>query len=271
MYASRVTVPGIQAPLSGAEAALIGLAALGVVMIPFLWPLADHLDTMAHEGAHAIAASAMGFTLLGVTLDQDAGGVTSYLGPAAGPGTVLTAFVGYPGPSVFGLCGAKLIETGHAASVPWVAAVLLVLLLSLVRRSFGIVSVLASIALLAAVLRYSHDALEAVVVYALTWLLLLSGARTAVAHGASAGNARRDHSPSLPTVGAAVDRGVAPGRRHRRQVAGLAILSNPDGGRKTSEHVDDWPDEEFIDVAVLGIQPGTEGLVTVRRGQCQPA
>jgi hypothetical protein len=42
MYASQE--PGIQAPLSGAEAALIGLAALGVVMIPFLWPLADHLD-----------------------------------------------------------------------------------------------------------------------------------------------------------------------------------------------------------------------------------
>jgi hypothetical protein len=45
-----------------------------------------------------------------------------------------------------------------------------------------------------------------------------------------------------------------------------AILSCPDGGRKTSEHVDDWPDVKFIDVAVLGIQPGPEGLVTVRRG-----
>jgi hypothetical protein len=189
MYASQVPVPEIQAPLSGAEAALIGLAALGVVMIPFLWPLADHLDTMAHEGAHAISASVMGFTLLGVTLDQEAGGVTSYLGPDTGPGTALTAFVGYLGPSVFGLCGAKLIETGHAVSVLWVAAVLLALLLSLIRRSFGIVSVPAAIALLAAVLRYSHDALEEVIAYAMTWLLLLSGARTAVAHGASAGDA----------------------------------------------------------------------------------
>jgi hypothetical protein len=79
-------------------------------MIPFLWPLADHLDTMAREGAHSIAGSAMGFTLPGVILDQDAGGVTSYLAVAAGPGTVLTAFVGYLGPSVFGLCGAKLPE-----------------------------------------------------------------------------------------------------------------------------------------------------------------
>ena len=189
MYASQVPVAGIQAPLPGAEAALIGLAALGVVMIPFLWPLADHLDTMAHEGAHAISASAMGFTLLGVTLDQEAGGVTSYLGPGTGPGRVLTAFVGYLGPSVFGLCGAKLIETGHVFSVLWIAAVLLVLLLSLIRRSFGTVSVPAAVALLAAALRYSHGALEEVIVYAMTWLLLLSGARNAVAHGASAGDA----------------------------------------------------------------------------------
>jgi Peptidase M50B-like len=39
------------------------------------------------------------------------------------------------------------------------------------------------------VLRYSHDALEEVIVYAMTWLLLLSGARNAVAHGAGAGDA----------------------------------------------------------------------------------
>ena len=34
--------PGTVAPLSGTEAALIGLAALAVVIIPFLWPLVEH-------------------------------------------------------------------------------------------------------------------------------------------------------------------------------------------------------------------------------------
>jgi hypothetical protein len=190
MHATPVPLPGTEVPLPGAEAALIGLGALGVVMIPFLWPLAGHLGTMAHEGAHAVVVSAVGFTLLGVTLDQEAGGVTSYL---AAPGTAgrraLAAFVGYLGPSAFGLCGAKLIETGHVASVLRVAAVLLVLLLFLIRKSFGVASVPATIALLAAVMRYAPGGLQEVVAYALTWLLLLSGARTAVDHGAGAWDA----------------------------------------------------------------------------------
>ena len=189
MYAAHPPLPGLQAPLPGVVAALIGLAALGVVLIPFLWPLADHFDAMAHEGAHAISASAMGFTVLGVTLDREAGGATMYRAPDTGLGTTVTAFAGYLGPSAFGLGGAKLIETGHAAAVLWIAVILLVLLLSLIRRSFGIVSVPAAIALLAAVIRSSSGAPEEVIAYGMTWLLLLSGARTAMAHGASASDA----------------------------------------------------------------------------------
>jgi len=38
-------------------------------------------------------------------------------------------------------------------------------------------------------MRYAHNGPEEVIIYAMTWLLLLSGARTAVAHGAGAGDA----------------------------------------------------------------------------------
>lgn len=197
MDATHAPLPGThtvlletQAPLPGPEAALVGLAALAVVMIPFLWPLVDHFDTMAHEGAHAIVGSAMGFTLLGVTLDQESNGSTSFVSPGNGPRTLLTVFAGYLGPSVFGLCAAKLIETGHIVSVLWVSTILLVLLLFLIRKSFGILSVPAAIALLAVTMRYTHRGLEEVIAYGITWLLLLSGVRNAVGHGASAGDAR---------------------------------------------------------------------------------
>jgi hypothetical protein len=190
MQATHALLPGTQAPLPGPEAAFTGLAAFAVMMIPFLWPLVDHFDTMAHEGAHAVVASAMGFTVLGVTLDQNSNGVTSYLASGSnGPRRLLVTFAGYLGPSGFGLGAAKLIETGHVVCVIWVAAILLVLLLFLVRRSFGVVSVPAAIALLAAVMRYTHDGLEEAIVYGMTWLLLLSGIRNAVAHGARAGDA----------------------------------------------------------------------------------
>src|SRR6266481_3187840 len=98
-------------------------------------------------------------------------------------------FVGYLGPSGFRLCAAKLIETGHVVTVLWVATVLLVLLLFVIRKSFGMLSVSAAIALLAFVLRHAHDGLEEFIIYGMTWLLLLSGVRVAVAHGAGAKDA----------------------------------------------------------------------------------
>jgi hypothetical protein len=189
MQATHALLPGTQAPLPGPAAAFIGLAALAVVLIPSLWPLVDQFDTMAHEGMHAAAASAMGFIVLGVTLDRDSSGLTGYLARGNGPRVLLVTFVGYLGPSGLGLGAAKLIETGHAVCVLWVAVILLVLLLFIVRKSFGVVSVPAAIALLAVVIRYTHDGLEEIIVYGMTWLLLLSGVRNAVAHGAGAGDA----------------------------------------------------------------------------------
>jgi hypothetical protein len=161
--------------LSGSEAVLVGLAALVVVFIPFLWPLVEHFNVMAHEGAHAVVGSIMGFGISGVKLDIESRGVTSYdNAPETGPRRTLTRFVGYLGPSGFGLCAAKLIETGHVVTVLWLAIMLLVLLLFLICKSFAIVSVPAAIALLAYVMRHAHDGLEEVIVYGMIWLLLLS-------------------------------------------------------------------------------------------------
>lgn len=176
-------------PLPGPVAALVGLAVLVVVMTPTLWRLADHFDTMAHEGAHAVVASAVGFTVLGVTMDPGANGATRMLA-RDGLRMLLISFVGYLGPSAFGLCAAKLIETRHVVTVLWVAIILLVLLLFLVRKSFGVVSVPVAIALLAVAVRYAQLGLQEAIVYGMTWLLLLSGARNAMVHGAGAGDAR---------------------------------------------------------------------------------
>ena len=200
MHETQAPLPATQAPLPGSEAALVGLAALAVVFLPVLWSLVEHFNVMAHEGAHAVVGSVMGFGIAGVTLDGESRGETRYArAPDKGPRRTLTRFVGYLGPSGFGLCAAKLIETGHVVTVLWVATVLLVLLLFLIRKSFAIVSVPAAIALLAVVMRHTHDGVEEVIVYGMTWLLLLSGVRVAVADGAGAGDAgnlsRTTHIP----------------------------------------------------------------------------
>jgi Peptidase M50B-like len=169
---------------------LIGLAALAVVIIPFVWPLAEQFNTMAHEGAHALVGSVMGFGIKYVKVDIDSNGATDYhRAPERGLRRTLTRFVGYLGPSGFGLCAAKLIEHGHVVTVLWIAILLLVLLLFVVRKSFALLSVPAVIALLAYTMRHAHAGLEEIIIYGMTWLLLLSGVRVAVAHGANAGDA----------------------------------------------------------------------------------
>jgi Peptidase M50B-like len=191
MDLAQAPIQGTLAPLPGSEAVLIGLAALAVVIIPFSWPLIEQFNVMAHEGAHALVAFAMGFKITGVTLDIDSNGNTGYLSPpAAGARNMLTGIVGYLGPSGFGLCAAKLLETGRVVTVLWLTIFLLVLLLLLIRKSFAFFSVPAVIALLVFVLRHAHDGLEEIIMYGMTWLLLLSGVRVAVADGAGAEDAQ---------------------------------------------------------------------------------
>ena len=49
-----------QVPLSDADAAAVGLAALVVVVMDVGWQVVRHGTVMAHEGAHALAISLLG-------------------------------------------------------------------------------------------------------------------------------------------------------------------------------------------------------------------
>jgi hypothetical protein len=187
---SHPALPGTQVPLPGIDAVLIGLAAFGIVMIPFLWPLVRHLSVMAHEGAHATTGAFLGSPPLGVELARDATGGTTFDGDSLGGLRAVTiGIMGYLGPSAFGLCAAKLIETGHVVTVLWLAVILLVGLLFLIRESYGKTSVPAAIALLALLMHYGHDTGEKVLAYGLTWLLLLSGVRVVLIRGANSSDA----------------------------------------------------------------------------------
>ena len=165
---------------------------MALVAIPVLWSVFGHVDTMAHEGAHALLAAILGIELIEVVIKRNQDGATRFHPVGWGLRILVVAFVGYLGPSLFGLGAAKLISTGHVIAVLWVAIVLLVaLFLFLIRGSFGLVTVPVAVLLLVLVMRYAHTGLEEIVVYVLTWLLLLAGVRTAFAHGAKAQDAVR--------------------------------------------------------------------------------
>jgi len=171
----------IHPPLAAGEAILIGLAATAVVMVPLQRAPVEHFATMTHEGAHALLAVILGLTVTGIVLDRHSGGKTSIAG--GGLRVVLVLVIGYLGPSLAGLGAARLISLGDPVAVLWLLVILLVGLLFLLGRSFGLLSVPAAIGLLYLILRDTHAGTEVAAAYAVSWLLLLSGLRTAVSHG----------------------------------------------------------------------------------------
>ena len=177
-----------QAPLPASAVVLIGLVALAAVGVQEIWLLARHVNTIAHEGAHAIAGSAVGRRIRGVKLQPNADGVTAMSGGRAA-GNVTTGFVGYLGPSAFGLGAAKLIELGHSAAVLWLTLLLLILLLVVLRGVFSFVPVLIVGGLLYIIARYGSVGADSVTAYAVAWFLLLSGVRVVVDHGVNASDA----------------------------------------------------------------------------------
>ena len=187
----------IHPPLSGGESIVIGLLAAAVVLVPLLWAPVEHLSTMTHEGAHALLAVILGLTVTEVILDRHADGKTGIVGE--GLRVVLVALIGYLGPSLFGLGAAKIISLGDPVTVLWLVVLLLVLVLFLLGRSFGMFSVPIAIGLFYLILRYTHTGTEVVAAYAVAWLLLLAGVRHAIGDGVRAGDAhalrKRTHLP----------------------------------------------------------------------------
>jgi hypothetical protein len=171
-----------QAPLPGAEAALIGLAGFGLLLLDAGWRIVRHLTVMAHEGAHALVAALLLRDFDGIELDAKAGGGT-YV-PTNGLGGVFIHLAGYVGPSIFGLGAAKLIVLGYSATVLWIVFFLLAFLLVGLRRSFGLITVILTGALVFGLVRFTPMGVQVTAAYAITWLLLLSAVRRILEIGA---------------------------------------------------------------------------------------
>ena len=165
-----------QAPLSGGAAAVVGLAAFGVVALDAGWQLIRHGTVMAHEGAHAVFGSLLFRNVSGIQLNADATGGT-LMDSGGCLGDMIVSFAGYVGPSLFGLGAARMVQLGHSVAVLWVTLVLLGVLMTGLVRSFGMITIVLVGGLVYVVVRYSSPGVQDVGAYGIAWLLLLSGVR----------------------------------------------------------------------------------------------
>ena len=160
------------------EVLLAAALALAVVGWTASWRVARGVVTIAHEGGHALVAVLSGRGLTGIRLHADTSGVTGSTGRAGGLGLVLTFVAGYPAPAALGLAGALLVATDRSAASLWLVVVLLVAVLTQVRNAYGVLSVLATGAVVGAVAWWGDAVLQGAFAAALSWFLLFGALRS---------------------------------------------------------------------------------------------
>ncbi len=161
---------------------VIGAALVAAVLVlsPVAWPRTRHVVTLAHEGAHGLAAVLTGRRLAGIRLHADTSGLTVSVGRRRGLGMVMMLASGYLGPALFGLGAAFLLGAGHAVGVLWLTLALLVLLLAQIRNWFGLWSVLVVGAAVAAASWWLPQRGQSGLAYLVTWFLLMAAPRPVV-------------------------------------------------------------------------------------------
>src|SRR4051794_13850226 len=165
-------------PLPGWLLVLSCLVAVVLVAAPGLWRHSRHAVTIAHEGAHGVAALVTGRRLSGIRLHSDTSGLTVSAGRPTGAGMVLTCAAGYTGPGLFGLGAAALLAAGHAVGLLWALLVLLALLLLQIRNWYGLWSVLVTGLVVFAATWWLPPSGQAAFAAVGTWFLLLAAPKT---------------------------------------------------------------------------------------------
>jgi Peptidase M50B-like len=188
MKSELARIGQLQAHLPGPVSMALGLAALAAVVMPDLASFMQHVEVMAHEGAHAVVGSAFGRRVTAIRLFRNGTGRT-VLAPDSGAGLIIAGIAGYLGPSGFGLAAAELIRIGHSVAVLWLALLLIVTLLAPLRWCFGVASVTVTALVLFLVVRYASLGVQITAAYGLSWFLMLAGVRTVLRHGTDAQDA----------------------------------------------------------------------------------
>jgi Peptidase M50B-like len=175
---SLARIGQVQGHLTGPVSVLLAIVAVGATTIDEVWLIVRYLTTLAHEGAHATLASAIGNKIDSIEFKRrDAAGATLTSGKAGALGKFSVAFIGYLGPSAFGIGAAELIRIGHIVAVLWVSVLGLIAILVSLRKFFSFVVVIVALLLLFLVTGFAAVGVQVLTAYAIAWFLLVSSVR----------------------------------------------------------------------------------------------
>lgn len=155
---------------------ITGVVAL--LIVTGLWALTQAAVVIAHEGAHALTASAVGGVVESIVIERSGGGVTTSSRVSDGMALVAVAMAGYVGPPMFGLCGAALLSTGRVRGTLWLSVAFLVCAMFVARRWYSLVTIAATGAVIFLMIRYASDGAQTAFAYTWIWFLLFGGIRS---------------------------------------------------------------------------------------------
>lgn len=123
---------------------MIIVLAAAVLSIPRLtWQWFGLFTTLVHELGHAVAAMLTGRFVHGIRIRRNHSGEAVSSG-RGGFGSVVSGFFGYPAPALVGAAQLWSVFAGYTAIALLVGGVILVLTLLVVRNLFGVLVVIAS-------------------------------------------------------------------------------------------------------------------------------
>jgi hypothetical protein len=161
------------------RANVAGLVVALAAMAPsWGWRVGRLAVTALHETGHALAVLIAGGRVRAVHLRADTSGLTWHQGLSTRRARALTAAAGYPAPGLTGLVGAAVVGAGHptlwlgALAVTGAAEIVL-----WVRNPFGLLTTLAAVGGLCALLALAPRTAIDVAGAATAWYLAIGGLR----------------------------------------------------------------------------------------------
>jgi hypothetical protein len=153
-----------------------GLVAAGIAA--GAWVLTRAAVTIAHEGGHALAASAVGGRVVNIDIFRHGGGLTKAAEIAEHDGKQFLFFIaGYVGPSLFGIAGAILLSSGRVLAALWLSLVLVACALWLAKGWFSVGATAVVGGIIFLVIRYAGPGAQTFFTYTWIWFLLIGGVR----------------------------------------------------------------------------------------------
>ncbi|NKY98384.1 M50 family metallopeptidase [Nocardiopsis alborubida] len=168
--------------------------ALAAVLLGPPWRIGRNVVTIAHEGGHALVALLSGRQLTGIRLHSDTSGVTVSRGKPTGIGMILTVFAGYVASSVIGLLGILMLMSDRITALLWLSIVVLAAMLLMIRNVYGVVSIVATGAVVFGISWFTPPEVQAAFAYLFIWFLLFAGVRPVIELQAQRGRNPSPHS-----------------------------------------------------------------------------